>query len=839
MPDFNSAEYRTTRDNIKSWFVYFPEHESYGCTICRRRDIENVPNSFALEKGTAVLNTRSSNLRKISLHSRKSSHLQSVEQEKLRLKSRISKTIQELQMKSIVCSKNYATAMRLLDVYSSVKANIPFDRFPDIMQWLDGRNIAHGAHHRERTSVSRMVSHLSNEMNKILLDQLKNNRPKLKCNPSSRCTEEEQVQDRLNQKLGTIPMSLLIDSLTDSSGNHVFVVLIQTLENDRVVVYYYKLLQVGFDETAEGYRDLITKQWNKDGIYDVVTQALVGIASDSASVFVGRGRKSNRQETFPVAEGEEGNSQVDDDGGLILKLQRQMRKRVLVFKCLPHRLNSAIRKAFSNIPYMDTIEERLKTLHNFFNNQMHKTGAHLQQLAKALEETLYSYTYTFKTRWIASERKAVDKVCKSYSLLLIDLEDISVSDDKSLQKHKATAAGILKIYRGKLNALTLHFLSDMLAVLDIASRSLQESGASLIGKSIIIQKLTMGLEKLKTENGVAVTSFLTNVRCYRSQHSLSYVQDSNKNSRCTPEIYEYAYRVDYRHPKRPDVITSLLDDWSDYNTNARFSRLREELINALLDVIDSYLPLDEVKVYDVFLPHELPRARLTINAGTYGNSEISTLANEYELDITKTLEQWQQLLRIAAASALVHQNPEDKYVYNLSRKPHMFWQRVLRLEKVRSAKLDHIIYLIRVALVMPGSTADPERLFSELKYHRGDRRTRLTTKKIDQILRLYWNGPPISTFNPFRYVDSWFLERHYATDGSYNLYKRKKGDAKKIGNAKRGRMDCPDDRTEQVTSMPDIDIEDEDDEPDQNSEDSAYWLNSQNDMLGPAKSALF
>ena len=61
---------------------------------------------------------------------------------------------------------------------------------------------------------------------------------------------------------------------------------IQTLEKNKVVTFFYGLILIPMDESAESLKDVLVKRLRKDQTYDAVKKNIVGFVSDSASVMV-------------------------------------------------------------------------------------------------------------------------------------------------------------------------------------------------------------------------------------------------------------------------------------------------------------------------------------------------------------------------------------------------------------------------------------------------------------------------------------------------------------------------------------------------------------------------
>ena len=69
---------------------------------------------------------------------------------------------------------------------------------------------------------------------------------------------------------------MILDGSTDSSSNHVLSVSFQTLENNKPVVHFYKLINMGFSATAKDHVDAIGKAFTEDLLLDDMKELLVG-----------------------------------------------------------------------------------------------------------------------------------------------------------------------------------------------------------------------------------------------------------------------------------------------------------------------------------------------------------------------------------------------------------------------------------------------------------------------------------------------------------------------------------------------------------------------------------
>lgn len=65
---------------------------------------------------------------------------------------------------------------------------------------------------------------------------------------------------------------------------------------------------------------------------------------------------------------------------------------------------------------------------------------------------------------------------------------------------------------------------------------------------------------------------------------------------------------------------------------------------------------------------------------------------------------------------------------------------------------------------LPVSTAECERGFSLMNIICSDLRSKLTIKNISNLMFININGPPLNTWNPTKYVQSWLLQHRSADD---------------------------------------------------------------------------
>lgn len=245
-----------------------------------------------------------------------------------------------------------STAKMLTTIYSKTRMYLPFESHSKLLELMEMNGAPkYAAHHRHYMAPPLFVAHISDQMHGVMLRYL-------------------SARDR--------PLSMILDTATDSLGHDILIVLFQVLENDRPAIYFYKAARMGADHTAQGYLRTLKGLFNSDNeTYSVDLEKyfkngnLVGFASDGVAVFYGK------------------------DNGLGVLLSKEVYndpEQLFRNHCLPHKLNLAARHALHAVPELEGTEDRIKESCNFYNSQNAKNLAHLTELCNAKEEKCYRLT---------------------------------------------------------------------------------------------------------------------------------------------------------------------------------------------------------------------------------------------------------------------------------------------------------------------------------------------------------------------------------------------------------------------------------------------------------------
>ena len=82
---------------------------------------------------------------------------------------------------------------------------------------------------------------------------------------------------------------------------------------------------------------------------------------------------------------------------------------------------------------------------------------------------------------------------------------------------------------------------------------------------------------------------------------------------------------------------------------------------------------------------------------------------------------------------------EDGYCGELKQNPEHFWPKYLNKKRLNWGK--NILRLIQIILVLPANGADAERSLSIMNHIKYGRRSRITSKNLNNWMRIRINGP--------------------------------------------------------------------------------------------------
>ena len=380
---------------VQSWFNYkydtdHPEKSTFNCWICH-----DLYDKFKLHPGSRpkltnfmIENTKKYNNKLIKSHYSSPSHshvLTLMQEAKIGTSSaEFLETNAELDKR--MDGSYYATANIFRIVYTEVRTNVAslnHRLWVDLVR-MTGSKV--GYIHDTSKAAVKIVKSISKQMHYKLLSFMKSS---------------------------SEPFSLIMDGSTDSGQTHHMIIYIQTIEDDRPVIHFYRLIQLSKDETSQGIFDSIRDKLKEDALECVFNTNFIGFGSDGASVMRGV------------------------NNGLEKKFRDKYNHRLFSIHCMAHRLNLVTTRALRDrFPTFKAMEKFLSKVYSFYSGTSHKRLDHLKESAAEIEEEYYKIKYIHQIRWVSGSDSAVDRLIKLWKTLHHDLVEISQDTSFSLSAER-------------------------------------------------------------------------------------------------------------------------------------------------------------------------------------------------------------------------------------------------------------------------------------------------------------------------------------------------------------------------------------------------------------------
>ncbi len=516
----------------------------------------------------------------------------------------------------------------------------------------------------------------------------------------------------LTTRHGHHPVSLIIDGSTDVRQHHYLICYIQVLDDNFPMVYFYRLIPLDKGEKSNDILDAILTAFVDDDISDYMHQNLVAVGADGAAVMIGK------------------------HNGVVKKLSDWAGRRLVGVHCMAHRVNLAIRRAFHSKkkhPYMFHFESLANKLFTFYYSHGHKRRDHLWSFS---DKKLYELNYIFETRWVSSELSAIKRIIQNYEALVPDLQAISEDTENFDGKTMSTALGMSKQLQDRNFVELLFYMGDLLNHLARFSQNMQRRPGLLIEQAEVLDNFVKTLKKSGSYDEGNILDLLKKAKCFN--------KDGIESSCATLAKFEES------------PVVKLFGHELTTNANSAYKPLTEirfALIESLVQEVESYMPLSEAQPFSILDPQKMPEK--SHEQAFYGLSEIRELASLYDLTEQDLEQKWVSLLGSLTSS------PDWCRMKGASIK--LFWKFFLSSPSIEIPEI--LRKVIKNVLVTPISSADAERGFSILFHTRSNRRSRLTGKHLDGILRIRINGSKdISKFPAFNYAKKWHSLGRHLTD---------------------------------------------------------------------------
>ncbi len=677
------------------------------------------------------------------------------------------------------------TCCVLRTVYEEVKNNIAFNRHPDqiALQEINGVNC--GIFHKSRTSAKEMTMSMSEVLHLKLLEMLK------------------------KQK---IPISIIVDTSTDSMGRNLLMIYLRVFYSNWPHVFYYKTLHIK-SEAAEAMFQDILKQLRKDDLEATIIQNLIGMATDGASVMTG------------------------EKNGLRAKFRAFTNNPLMPsIHCMAHKLELVVNAAFNqvvkdnNFNLQVLLIESINGIANYFGATSTKRKTTLVEKCENLGFSVYQFQRIFDARWMATQLTAINTVMRMYPCLWRTLEKIHDDPTVTEPRLRKNSADYLKRIKNANFYATLAFFQEVFHVMKGYSLHYQQHAAVLPGQKSKYFELLGKLESMIDQDGKRLEAAYEQISCEGDDRVLKFKED------CKVYLYDDKKRkfegvVIFLNRTEDNIINdhylqfiedigstdarilsidnSLLDaafqtsesdnsnDASDADTNGSdsgdgsdnesdgelepakkeslvildLSTYRKSFLRALIDKLKYYFDDDSLEEFEIMNPQLIKVNTMSIDFPDRSNEKHTQLARKFKINTHDIGNQLHDL----------YENVATKVSYELfkswtTKPPEVFYANVLQAIDETIEITTELKYYIACTLTVPVGSADAERGFSILFHTLDKRRMLLTPETIDGILKIRINGPPTKEFYCKMYKDHWLANNHIESDNTARL---PRGPAKK------------------------------------------------------------
>ena len=298
-------------------------------------------------------------------------------------------------------------------------------------------------------------------------------------------------------------------------------------------------------------------------------------------------------------------------------------------------------------------------------------------------------------RWLSHDA-ASETLRRSLNAVIVSLER------EADERGDPAALGLVHMIKTYRFVATLHLLCDVLPHLSRLSKAFQKRDVNLAHIEPMLKATIATLTKLRKERGPHLKKVNEVLRVELSAHKIP-VSDTEK---------------------------------------ANFDRLRDKFLLSVISNLEARFPDSEViSALSVLDPTNMPPEFIF-----YGEEEIETLSNHFELNAADLVNEWQQFRELVHVNYRGHSLPE--------------LTKVVHANPVIKESFPMLSKLLATTLTLPVSTADCERGFSVMNITKTQLRNRMKVETLASLMRISIEGPPLKEFNFFKTARRWLAMKN-------------------------------------------------------------------------------
>ena len=385
--------------------------------------------------------------------------------------------------------------------------------------------------------------------------------------------------------------------------------------------------------------------------------------------------------------------------GVVVRLRNKV-PYLLSFHCIAHRLALASAQAADAVPYLIKFQEIVNSVYKYFEYSP-KNMAQLEEVQKLLKEANDSsrtqrFQQVFGTRWLSFEG-SLEALLANYSALLTVL-----SGDKS-----AKGQGLLKSTSTYKFLYVASFMADAMSQICMLSRMFQKTNIDCSVINDQIEGCISTLTGLLTLPGAYLSKFIKDV--------------SDQNLQSTVEIDGHVIRYSDNEKHEAEKCCKNFIETVTTNMRTRFLDAGNQEIFKGFSVI--------------FNPTLYPKSVNSEDSDylRYGMESIKILSDHFKtlpgFDSVKAQQEFPQFKCMIIKSVC----PNARSMAELCK--------IIALGQ--SDNFPNLAILARVAMILPVSTVEVERGFSQQNLIKTRTRTRLLPQNLEMLMKIVIEGPAI------------------------------------------------------------------------------------------------
>lgn len=391
--------------------------------------------------------------------------------------------------------------------------------------------------------------------------------------------------------------------------------------------------------------------------------------------------------------------------------------------CLPimiHRPHLEVLDAISGkeLSCLEDLENNLKQLLSFYRYSP-RMMAELRSMAPTLSEETEFLGDIRAIRWIIGEPNVLNALIKDYLEVVTHLKEISSQTQRA--DAAAIALTLLQFLMDYQSIKLIYFLLDVTAVLSRLALTFQ-------GEYLLVSQVEARIREAIQEIGQLVDC---------------------------PGEYLQEFEENFRESFNGVALKNLRV------AESKFQSIREKICNRSQGVLTQRLDLQScpfAKACKVLDPAIWPQNQDELQ--TFGEEEIQVIFSHLKSIPSLGQEGFQP--NTEARGGVVEEWRDLKADFESM---NGFKEVIPHICRYRQ-KFPLLNWVIQVVQVLPSSTACCDKGRSSLQRIFKNNRSRLSMEQINDLLAVAVNGPPISSFDGKRALDSWFEEK---SGGSYSL----------------------------------------------------------------------